>query len=210
MHSTSPSFIAEFLRDDKAIYVSLMSPLRPAPSPSFPLLPHSPCCLCFLFFSPHLHFMLSHCASPLVIRLFVFLCLVRALVQAIFYSSHSCLLLLLLHHFLSKHLSPSLSASFLFYPFSWFTFCTSFFLLFCPSGLPFHAFLISSSLTYLSQCIPTTILLTSLFLPSNPPLSVSLKFINPSFLFIFPPHFSTSSLWTSICFSSSLCHPFNL
>lgn len=62
----SHSFIAGFLIDDKAIYVSLMSPPLLPSSPSHPSLslPYSHSCLCFLFyffflFSPFLHFISS-------------------------------------------------------------------------------------------------------------------------------------------------------
>lgn len=102
-------------------------PLHPPPSSTHPSLslPYSPCYLCFLcfiflFFSLSLSLALSfvshtHFASPL----FGSLCLVRTHILAIFSSSltsSSSLRLLLLplllsrsilHHFLSKHLSPA-------------------------------------------------------------------------------------------------------
>lgn len=89
----SRSFIVGFLIDDKAIYVSLMSPPLLPSSPSHPSLslPYSHSCLCilFYFFFPFLHFLsLSHPLSAhfpsLLTPLFVFLCFVHTQVSVIF------------------------------------------------------------------------------------------------------------------------------
>lgn len=167
---------------------SLSSPLSFLPHPSLTVCPlFSLLFMLLMFYFSQFFFSLAVClvshsqfASPLFTPLFVFLCLVRAHISAIFSfaltSSSSLLLLLLLlspsYIIFSLNTFPSPSSSFPLYLslFPWFRFYISSFLLFF----------------YLLLCPPHPLspsLTCFLFLPTSPPFS----FFCHAFFHYFPP-----------------------
>lgn len=154
----SHSFIAGFLIDDKAVYVSLMSPLYFPPPPVIPhchalilILVYASSFISFLFFSFLALYFISLCLilSLLISHLFLlsslsFFALFTLRFQQ-FFSSSSSLLLLLLHlspsYIICSMSTPLFLHLFYFNLFPRVTFCTSFFCTF-PHNLP-HIFFLS-------------------------------------------------------------------